>query len=254
MEENSHALHTATGLDPSKADYEKLATAWHDGQKYNPATRHRRRLIVKYLKNLDFKTVLEIGSGQPYLPQDISKHHDFEFTGTDISKALVEENRKEFPLYHFEVLDIVNEALPNQYDLILASEVLEHVSDIQKSLENIAKMAQRYVLITVPSSKVYPIDKMIGHYRHYFPEDMAKPLRELGFEIHFTYRWGFPFHNLYKFLINSIASPEKMHQTFGGSEYSWWKKTIAYVIYLLFFLNINRYGTQLIVLAEKRQR
>lgn len=241
------AAHTSADVD-----YEELAPAWHDVQKYNPATRHRRRLMLKLMKPLQFESVLEIGCGQPYFPQEIQKSKSITYTGTDVSRTLIDQNRKEFPLFQFDVLDIVTSTLPKQYDLIIATECIEHVSDYKKALANIAQMAKKYVLITVPSCRVFPIDRMIGHYRHYNPEDITGPLEALGFRTSTVFKWGFPFHNLYKHLINSVASPEAMRNTFSISEYTGIKKIISVLLYWLFFLNMNRWGYQLIVLAERK--
>lgn len=240
--------------DTAQVDYEELAVAWHDGQQYNPATRHRRRLMLDLLRPLQFKTVMEVGGGQPYLLQAIKQEHpDMMGIGTDISTKLIENNRKEFPEFRFEVLDLVARALPEKFDVVIASEMLEHVTDYRASLEHMAEMTNKYILITVPSSQVFPIDKMIGHYRHYKPEDMTKPLEELGFTIRACYKWGFPFHNMYKHLINSVASPEKMRETFAESDYTGIKKMVTTFIYGLFFLNIKRWGYQLVILAERNK-
>lgn len=237
----------------AQANYEELSTAWHDGQRYNPATLHRRRLMFQILKKIDFQSVLEIGCGQPYLMQSIQAlRPNIAYTGTDISKALIESNRKEYPSGRFEVLDIVNQNLPEQFDLIIATESLEHVPDYHKALQNLAGMARKYILITVPSSKVFPIDRMIGHFRHYKPEDMIKPLEELGFKTTIAYKWGFPFHNLYKHLINTISTPEKMQKTFAEGEFTPMKRFVSKVLYWLFFLNIKWGGYQLVLLAERK--
>lgn len=237
---------------PSQANYEELSTAWHDGQRYNPATLHRRRLMLGLLKNIDFQSVLEIGCGQPYLMQEIQALKKVTYTGTDISKALIEANRKEYPSGRFEVLDIVNQKLPEQFDLIIATESLEHVPDFQKALVNLTSMAKKYILITVPSSKVFPIDRMIGHYRHYQPEDMTKPLEALGFKTNVVYKWGFPFHNIYKHLINVISTPEKMQKTFAEGEFTPLKRLVSKILYWMFFLNVKFWGYQLVLLAERK--
>jgi hypothetical protein len=241
--------------DTPEVDYENLAVAWHDGQELNPGTRHRRRLMLQLLSKCNFNSVLEVGGGQPYLLRDVKeKYPSVECTGTDLSRALIENNRKEFPQYNFEVLDVVNEALPKKYDVVIASEVLEHVKDYHKSLKNMAEMASKYIIVTVPSSQVFPIDKSIGHYRHYQPEDMTKPLEELGFTIRECYKWGFPFHNIYKHLINKLGSPESMREKFAESSYSGLKSIIPTFIYWLFFLNVKRWGYQLVILAERKEQ
>lgn len=232
------------------ANYENLAVAWHDGQLHNPATRHRRKIIIDLLKKIRFKTVLEVGCGQPYLLTEIKKHFNCDCTGADISQSLFLANRKEFPRFKFKILDIVNKKLNKKYDLIIASEVLEHVSDYQKALNNIAKMAKHYILITVPSSKILPVDRSIGHLHHFQPQEIIKPLKKLGFETEVCLMWGFPFHNLYKYAINLFPT-EKIRSTFAESEYDKKKIFVSNIIYYLFFLNLKIWGFQLIILAKR---
>lgn len=240
-------------VKPNEANYEYLAVAWHDSQRYSPAPRHRQRIMWNLIKPLDIRSVAEVGGGQPYLLSEIARLKSIRCVGTDVSKALIQSNKKEFPRLEFAVLDIVKNKLPEKFDLVIASEVLEHVSDYQSALKNMAAMANKYILITVPSSKVFPIDRMIGHYRHYRPEDMIQPLQRLGFKTKVWYKWGFPFHNLYKHAINGL-NPAKMKEEFSEGEYGFGKKLIATILYGLFYLNLPFWGYQLIILAEKEER
>ncbi|MBI2588234.1 class I SAM-dependent methyltransferase [Candidatus Berkelbacteria bacterium] len=232
-------------------DYEKDALAWNDAQLYNPATRHRRRIILNWLKPLQFKTVLEVGCGQGYLLDQICDCFSVQCTGTDIAKSTILDNQKRNSRHHFAVLDIEKDILPNRFDLVIASEVIEHINDYQRAITNMTKMANRYILITVPCSKVFPIDKMVGHFRHYQPADLISELEKNGFQTLKWAKWGFPFHTIYKHLIN-LGGSKKMHKTFTIKPYGLGQKLIAYLIYPLFFFNLNSLGYQLFVLAEKR--
>lgn len=232
-------------------DYEKDALAWNDAQLYNPASRHRRRIILNWLKPLQFKTVLEVGCGQGYLLDQIAEKFGCQCLGTDIAQSVILDNQKRNTPHQFAVLDVENEALDQKFDLIIASEVIEHINDYQKAIANLAKMSNRYILITVPSAKVFPIDKKVGHFRHYQPRDLIGELDKNGFKTIKWIKWGFPFHTLYKHLINLGWNP-KMHQEFTLKPYGLGQKMIAYLIYPLFFFNLNSLGYQLFVLAEKR--
>ena len=237
-------------MGPKQADYEKLAVDWHDDQKYGPTTRFRRKIVNKILDSINFNSILEVGCGQPYLIVPLANKRKFEYMGTDISKNLIEDNKKEFPRLSFQVLDVEKEKLNEQYDIVMCSEVLEHIKNYNQALVNISSMAKKYILITVPSSNIYPTDKSFGHLHHFEIDEITKPLEDKGFKIVSAFKWGFPFFNLYKELINK--NPDKMLEKFHDQKYSTTQKIIAYCVFLSFFFNVkNHKGKQLVVFMER---
>ncbi|MEW6517397.1 MAG: methyltransferase domain-containing protein [candidate division FCPU426 bacterium] len=230
-----------------------LAAAWDDVHRYSPAPRHRRRLLGRLLSPLPFDSLLDVGCGQPYLLEEWRRRGK-RVAGCDVSPQVIEENRRRLPDAQFAVVDINRAAFPGRqrFDLVVASEVLEHLDDWRAGLENCCAMSQRFIVVTVPAGPRYAIDKMVGHRRHFAGPELAEALGRLGFRIVRMRRWGFPLHTLYKWLINSIA-PERMYRSFGASRYGWGQKAASQLLYGLFFINDwFPWGQQLLLLAERK--
>lgn len=230
-----------------------LAAAWDDVHRYSPAPRHRRRLLRGLLAPLQFDTLLDVGCGQPYLLTEWQAKGKT-VAGCDLSPRVIRDNRRRLPGARFAVVDISRGAFPGgrQFDLVVASEVLEHLNDWRAGLRHCCASARRYVVVTVPCGPRYAIDRMVGHQRHFTGPELAAELARRGFRVKRLRRWGFPLHSLYKRLINSVA-PERMYQSFGASRYGWVQKAASQFLYGLFFVNdLFPWGQQLLLVAEKK--
>jgi hypothetical protein len=235
-------------VDPHSVD------KWGDAHYYSPAPRHRRRLILKWIADLPFEDVLDAGCAQPFLLQAIWKRHRVPVYGCDLSAEVIAHNQRMLPEGQFAAFDLATARYPHDrtFDLVICSEVIEHIQDWQSALANVAAMTRRYLFVTVPSGRVYPIDRQIGHFRHFAGPELNQELEHLGFSLIRFRHWGAPVHSLYKFAINSI-SPQTMYSAFGESAYGLGKQAIAAFLYLLFFLNDPfPAGGLYLVIAERR--
>jgi hypothetical protein len=133
---------------------------------------------------------------------------------------------------------------------VICTEVVEHVLDWKQGLRHLRQMCSGHLIVTVPAGKLFPIDRMMGHHRHFQAEEFAEGVREAGFAVERSWQWGFPFHTLYKSLIN--LSPESSMKSFGAATYGASQKFIAGLVSASFYLNLRntRLGRQLVVLAR----
>lgn len=233
--------------------FKNITMAWDDAHHFSPAPRHRRRLIRREIKKLEFETCLDAGCAQPFLLLYLYNQGKKVF-GCDISDKVVAANRQLFPEAAFEEVDVSRAVYPGgkKFDLVISAEVLEHIKDWQTAVRHLCLMSRRYLLITVPSGKRYKIDNLVGHFRHYAGPELAAEIEKHDFRVIFQKYWGFPMHLLYKCLINSIA-PGKIYSAYGTGRYGWFEKMVSQIIYLLFFVNdCFGFGQQLILLAERR--
>lgn len=244
---NDRLNHAA--IVPPEVDYDAGWTRWADMVKYSPAPFHRRRLIVELARTIEFRSVLDVGCGPGELLRTLrAEFPSATLTGVDLSGGVVASNRQAMPDVAFHAADVSVAPLPGQWDLIVCSEVIEHIPDYPAAVRHLREMCRRHIIITVPTGRIFPIDRSMGHHQHFAPAEMATLLEANRFRPMVVWQWGFPWHTLYKYLIN--VSPAASLSRFGGSEYSASEKLLARVLTALFYLNSRRWGSQLVVLAE----
>jgi hypothetical protein len=237
------------------ANEKNVVAAWDDAHRYTPAPRHRRRLILRMLEGLDFAECLDTGCAQPFLLREIMTRYQVTGYGCDISDQVMEENQRILPEAEFRVLDLTKEVWPNgrQFDLVVCSEVLEHIEDWQDAVANLVKMTRTHLLITVPSGRLRTMDQLVGHRQHFEHPVLASVLERCGCKVRQVRYWGFPLHSLYKGLISKL-SPAKLYSSFSGvTSYGWAKRAFSEVLYWSFFANdVGNSGNQLLIHAVRR--
>lgn len=242
--------------DPFKdtVDYDQEWAEWGDMSHHAPTPIHTRRLILREAAMLPFKSVLDIGCGIGTLISEVrDRFPGRSYTGSDVSKNAVARARRYHPEpeIDFQVLDIQSGALDRTFDLILLSEVIEHLEHPLTAMKNIRRMCSGYLILTTPTGKRLPTDLAFYHLKHFTPKELGTLAQEAGFEVVRLYRWGWPFQMLFRWLIN--LHPSWAHDTFvRGGNYGWLKKAVSVVWTTLFYLNVTGRGTQQVLVAKAK--
>ncbi|MCL4416742.1 MAG: class I SAM-dependent methyltransferase [Actinobacteria bacterium] len=141
--------------------------------------------FVKYLKG----DILEVGCGIGNFTQILSKFGDI--TAIDIDESLIRRFDKhgsnkitagygdiEKDEYFFK---------EKTFDTIVCVNVLEHISDDKKALQNMYKLLKKegklILLVPIYDFLYGEIDKAINHFRRYKPGKIQKQLESIGFSI-----------------------------------------------------------------------
>ena len=141
---------------------------------------NRKKSIEEEVKKLelDFKNIkiLDIGSGiSPVSP--FPNNTIF----IDKSKKAVSVLKKQGK--EAGVGDITKLEIQEKFDIVLCSEVLEHVKDYEKALREIKRVLKSNgrVILTVPCYKKYWgfDDEFVGHYRRFEPEEFESKLNKI---------------------------------------------------------------------------
>lgn len=236
---------------PNEAE---LPAKWDDSQRYLPLPRHRRNIILRLLKKLSFKTILDAGCAQHYLLEMITQKFPVKGYGCDLSHQIIAANQQRAPHCEFKQLDLEKSTWGNQqFDVVISSEVIEHIHDWQAAVKNLASMAKHYLLITVPGGRKRRVDEIVGHYRHFQGKELIAAIEAQGFTCERMIRHGFPMHSLYKRIINLIG-PDDLYLSFhSGKQYSFFKKLLAHLLYFAFYVNhLFPIGDQLYILAKRK--
>jgi SAM-dependent methyltransferase len=109
-----------------------------------------------------------------------------DYLGIDIDETEIEIARKQHPQLSFQAGSAYE--LPvesNSFDLVIACEVLEHLEDPAKALAEIDRVANRWVLVSVPWEPTWRILNVIrgkywrsfgntpGHVQHFSRRDFV---------------------------------------------------------------------------------
>jgi SAM-dependent methyltransferase len=228
-------------------------SGWTDFFRYNPASRHRRRHIRRLIRDLPFRSVLDAGCGNGQLLHSLfsrdPRRASLEISAFDL-------NHEERPPLLSEIgaryrrWDVERAVLPESYDLVISSEVLEHTHDAAAAARNLVSMTNRWLLVTVPAGRIYPSDVAMGHDHHYSAHGLRDLFESLGLETLACFAWGFPFHSLYRRALNLILDP--VLEAFGQERYSIGQIAACHLLQVLFFANVPTKGDQLFYLGERR--
>lgn len=165
------------------------------------------KLLVKYfirnfvnlLPDSNFKNIADIGAGEGYLTTILArKYSQSTIYASDISSKLLDKlkAKNKFRNVIFERANVKKLKYKNNYfDLIILCEVLEHINNPNIALKEIYRVANKYVLISVPNEPVWRVLNILrfkylkrlgntpGHINHYSKKTILKLLRAEKFKI-----------------------------------------------------------------------
>jgi malonyl-CoA O-methyltransferase len=182
-------------LTPLEA-YNKWAASYSEEK--NPVKELSNNLVIKFLPNLQNKTILDFGCGTGYFCSMAKKLGALEVTGIDLSPAMVDAAKKNCPEGKFFAGNISDiELKENYFDVAIAALVLAHLPEFKSSLLKILKalkpdgkmiITDFHPFLTLSGAKRTFKDSASGkqfeieHHVHLFSEYFSF-LKEHGFTI-----------------------------------------------------------------------
>lgn len=174
-----------------------------------------RKLNVLSLldKQLTVKSFLDVGCGAGELACTLAERGmtgtaiDFSAEAIAVAEKIrvsrhIKKSSLRFKLGGFE-------SVPGKkYDLVSCYEVLEHVEDDKKFLDELVSHSKKYVLISVPAKqKLYDSsDESVGHFRRYEKQTLIKMLEESNLDIIEFTNYGYPFTNIVRLARKVVFS------------------------------------------------
>ena len=244
--------------DRNRDYYEALASGRDDYWRKMAAPRHRVAEIVALLREDRPRSLVDLGCGNGRLLEELSRRLTIpDLAGIDLSSSQIESNRRRDPRIEWISLDLEKPVpsslgLAGRFEVVVASEILEHLASPEGFLRRAAELAEpragRLVLST-QSGPIRETERRVGHVRHFSPVEVRALLDRTGWRPVRVWNSGFPFHDLSKWWAN--LDPDDSMERFGGRPYGVRESLVAYLLRAAFTLNSRSRGSQLFALAER---
>jgi SAM-dependent methyltransferase len=230
-------------------DYEELwSGTWGGMQDIGPVHRHTARIIVETARRLGARSIVDVGCGngvnlaalQSALPLNDVVGIDVSRQALDVAQARVRGDFHEMDLER-------GEPLPRKFDLVLTSQVIEHLHDDDAFLRMLRAMCGRYVFVGTMQGRMRKSELSIGHLRNYTRRGLEDKMRAVGFSIERVIEWGFPFYSpVYRTLIEYVGG-QTADISYGKRD-----RMIAKALYQLYRLNMSTRGDVLMIVGSAR--
>jgi len=234
----------------SAVDYDSLWRGeWGGMQDLGPVHRHVAGMIVRAIRELRPQSIIDIGCGNGANLAAIRRAEPaIALHGLDISQEAIDVARARVPDATFEVLDVRSARAPERtYDLVLSSQVIEHVPDDGRFLELVRSYCGSYCFIGTMQGRMRGSEVRIGHLRNYTRPELAGKMESAGFEIVRVIEWGFPFYSpIYRSLIELIGG-QTAKLSYGKRD-----RFVAGMLYQLYRLNRSSHGDVLMMIGRVR--
>ncbi len=240
-------------------DSKIIQTQYHD-----PLLNHLTQKIIDDLMLAEGKKLLDIGCGVGRVCFLAAKK-GFSITGIDIEKKAIDLARKNAKRLGiaasctFITGDILKQqSLSNgTFDVIICSEVIEHVSDPKKIINfafNKLKKGGLLILTTPHDQKLWSVlDEYAGHVKRFSLDEVKKLLS--NFEIMQLYTVGFPCMRftilLYNFMVKSIKLQHNATWRRQGIKNYLYGFLIGLLLKFDDLFNTFSHGTNIIAVAKK---
>lgn len=198
------------------AYYNRLwGAAWRAASGVSPLRASRERLILREIRDALAPGValLDVGCGDGHLLSLVrDRFPQVRLRGVDFAEGALADTPASLR-ERIVVGDITNLAacLPGErFEVVVCSEVLEHVDDPQAVLRAIASvLAPRgLVVVTVPGGMRYwsDLDVAAGHCRRFEHDELGAQLAAAGLDVERVYGWGALVGRLYYRVIRSVGA------------------------------------------------
>ncbi len=152
--------------------------------------------LQELFRQADPQSLLDVGCGEGVLAQRLAQQIDpRRVVGIDLQEESIQAGWAAHPAPNLQYIVMRAENLPfadDEFDLACAIEVLEHVPDPEHTLSEMARCAERHLLVSVPREPLWRMINMArgaywgalgntpGHLNHWSQRSFVKLLSRYG--------------------------------------------------------------------------
>lgn len=149
-----------------------------------------KRIVYDQLIPTGKTKFLEIGCGTGGFIQQIAENENLEITGSEIYLKGLLYAKKNLPNVDFIQFDVTQGGIGEEYGLIAAFDVIEHIENDAAAMANINSMLLKggSFIMSVPQHMFLwsKLDEIVKHKRRYSRRALLTKLQENGFEISYS--------------------------------------------------------------------
>jgi len=160
------------------------------------------KTLLEEARSVHPKHILDVGCGEGFTLEKLHANDiGEELVGIDFLETAIAIGKKEHPyldLRQGNIYDIPFDS--NSFDLVICSEVLEHLEDPVRALDELHRVANTYVLLSVPNEPFFLLSNFLR----------GKNLKRFGNDIEHINHWsisGFEKFVRTKFTITKRRQP-----------------------------------------------
>jgi len=140
------------------------------------------KTLISQAKELDVSTVLDVGCGEGFTLSRLAQAHvGKKREGIEYLDTAIALGKKEHPSITIKKGTIYD--LPykdNSIDLVICTEVLEHLEDPEAALKELVRVSKKYCLFSVPHEPIFILSNLLR----------GKNLSRLGNDIEHINHWS----------------------------------------------------------------
>jgi SAM-dependent methyltransferase len=141
------------------------------------------KTLLGLIKDKKVDSILDVGCGEGFTLNRLSENNiGKRLEGVEYNKKAIELGQKTYPNIKIKQGDIYH--LPyenNSIDLVLCTEVLEHIDDPQKGLRELIRVSKKYLVVSVPNEPLFMLAQLLR----------GKNWSRLGNDIEHIQHWTF---------------------------------------------------------------
>jgi SAM-dependent methyltransferase len=153
-------------------------------------TRLLRREIMKAVEGMPNAKVFEIGCGIGTFLHSLSSEPEIQLLGSEISLRGLRSAKAQCPTVEFIQMDATAIPFEEEFDVIGAFDVIEHIDDDMTVLYGIHKALKPRggLVLTVPQHEFMwsSIDEFVHHRRRYNRENLLNKIESAGFQVDYV--------------------------------------------------------------------
>jgi SAM-dependent methyltransferase len=239
-------------------DWDSHWSEFDESAATNPAQHYRHRLLIRAVRGLRPRRLVDIGSGQGDLLVRMRRSlPNIALFGLELSVTGVQKTLSKVAVADVRCINLLDPDAATRIsdvraDVAVCSEVLEHLDDPRTFLEaaSAALKPGATLIVTVPGGPLSEFDRMIGHRRHYTPDALSLLLQSAGFVVSRVDRAGFPFFNLYRLVVIGRGSRLAKEVSVGSTSRLAGFAMAVFDILFHFNAGRSRWGWQLVAVAR----